>query len=643
MLTRYFITALFSLACIPALAQLCQGSLGDPLVNISFGSGTNPGAPLAAAATGYQFVSGDCPNDGFYTVRNNTNSCFGNSWHSLSTDHTANGNGYFMLVNASIQPSAFYVDTVRGLCGNSTYEFAAWIMNVILPASCNGNANQPNLSFTIEKTDGTVLQTYNSGNISSSPISSWKQYGFFFTTPPAGSDIVLRIVNNAPGGCGNDLALDDITFRPCGPLLNLSITGQTTTTAEICEGTVTSFNFTATISAGFTNPVFQWQQRFNNNTWADIPGANSTTLTRPFISSSAVGNYGYRLSVAEAGNLGSTQCRISSMPVTVIIHAKAIATANNTGPVCQGSSVTLTGSGGTQYLWTGPNGYTANTASATVNRVTAMDAGIYTVRVSNAASCSSLATTTVMINPSPVAAVGFTDTAFCIGNDVQLSASGGNRYEWFPVEGLSASNIFNPIAAPLADTRYRVVVYDDLSCTDTAYINVRVFNRAIANAGPDKTIVGGGSILLSGSITGSYLSFNWSPVTGLTNAQTLQPIANPVADAQYILNAISNNGCGISTDTVLVKLYKGIFIPTAFTPNGDGTNDFWNIPALDAYPDFELYVFNRYGQLIFKNNRTNHPWDGKFRSVLLPIGAYPYLIKLKAAGQLLKGMVMIIY
>ena len=643
MITRYFIAALISLACMPATAQLCQGSLGDPLVNISFGSGTNPGAPLAAAATGYQFVFGDCPGDGFYTVRSNTNSCFGNSWHSLSTDHTGNGNGYFMLVNASLQPSAFYVDTVKGLCGNSTYEFAAWVMNVILPASCNGNANQPNLSFTIEKTDGTVLQTYNSGNIASSLFPSWKQYGFFFTTPPAGSDIVLRIVNNAPGGCGNDLALDDITFRPCGPQLNLSITGQTTDTADICEGTVASFNFSATISAGFTNPVFQWQQRFNNNTWADIPGANSTTLTRPFISSSAAGNYGYRLSVAEAGNLGSTSCRISSIPVTVIIHAKAIATATNTGPVCKGSSITLTGSGGTQYLWTGPNGYTANTASATINRVTAMNAGIYTLRVSNAASCSSLATTTVLINPSPVAAVGFTDTAFCIGNAVQLSASGGSRYQWFPAEELDASNIFNPTAAPLADTRYRVVVYDAIACTDTAYINVKVYHKAIANAGPDKTIVGGGSILLSGSITGSYLSFNWSPVTGLTNAQTLQPIANPVADAEYILTAISNNGCGISTDTMAVKLYTGIFIPNAFTPNGDGTNDFWNIPALDAYPDFELYVFNRYGQLVFKNSRTNQPWDGKFRSTLLPTGAYPYLIKLTAAGQILKGMVLIIH
>src|ERR1700712_4418748 len=106
---------LFSLTSFGAMAQLCQGSLGDPIVNITFGAGSNPGAPLAAAATGYQYISSDCPNDGFYTVRSSTNACFDNSWYNINSDHTGDPNGYFMLVNASIQPSAFYVQTVNGL------------------------------------------------------------------------------------------------------------------------------------------------------------------------------------------------------------------------------------------------------------------------------------------------------------------------------------------------------------------------------------------------------------------------------------------------------------------------------------------------------------------------------------------------
>lgn len=640
---KYYFAILISLFSLQAVAQLCQGSLGDPLVNITFGSGSNPGAPLAAAATGYQYVANDCPNDGFYTVRSNTSACFSSTWHSLSSDHTGNGNGYFMLVNASIQPSAFYVDTVRGLCGNSTYEFAAWITNVILPTSCNNNSNQPNLTFTIERTDGTILQSYNSGNIPPTGAPAWKQYGFFFTTPGAGADIVLRIVNNAPGGCGNDLALDDITFRPCGPQLTPSITGQSTTIANICLGSSQTFNFNCTISAGFANPVFQWQQRFNNGAWFDIAGANTTTLTRNFVPANAAGNYDYRLSVAEAGNLGTAQCRISSIPVTVIVNTNPVVTVSNNGPVCEGNNITLTATGGTQYVWTGPNGYTANAASVTISQVNNTQAGTYNVTVSNASSCSIAVSTVVSINPAPVAMVPFVDTAVCENKTVQLFASGGISYEWYPAAGLSSGTIFNPSASPLVDTRYAVIVLNTLACRDTAYINVRVYNKAIANAGPDKTIISGGMATLSASIKGSYLSFNWSPVNDLNNPLLLQPLTMPSSDAEYILTAISNNNCGTSTDTVLVKLFKGIFIPNAFTPNNDGLNDTWNIPALDAYPNFELFVFNRYGEVVFKNSKVNQSWDGRFKLNPLPAGAYPYFINLNVDNQILKGTVMIIH
>src|SRR5687767_13402938 len=102
------------LFCKNADAQLCSGNLGDPIINITFGQGSNPGGPLSAATTTYQYVTNDCPNDGFYTVRNNTNSCFGNSWHNVASDHTGNSGGYFMLVNAAFATGTFYVDTVKG-------------------------------------------------------------------------------------------------------------------------------------------------------------------------------------------------------------------------------------------------------------------------------------------------------------------------------------------------------------------------------------------------------------------------------------------------------------------------------------------------------------------------------------------------
>ena len=185
-------------------AQLCQGNLGDPVVNITFGAGPNPGPSLNAATTNYSFFGFDCPNDGSYTVINRSTACFGNSWHTVTQDHTGNSNGYFMLVNASLQPNDFYLDTVHGLCPNTTFEFAAWMLNILLPSACQPNPQQPNITFSIETVTGTALQTFNTGTIPSDASPTWKQYGFIFKTPAGISDIVVRIVNNAPGGCGND-------------------------------------------------------------------------------------------------------------------------------------------------------------------------------------------------------------------------------------------------------------------------------------------------------------------------------------------------------------------------------------------------------------------------------------------------------
>ena len=69
-------------------AQICTGSLGDPVVNLTFGSGPNPGPSLTPGTTTYAFTSSICPNDGFYTIVNNTFGCFGNSWLTYNEDHT---------------------------------------------------------------------------------------------------------------------------------------------------------------------------------------------------------------------------------------------------------------------------------------------------------------------------------------------------------------------------------------------------------------------------------------------------------------------------------------------------------------------------------------------------------------------------
>jgi gliding motility-associated-like protein len=635
--TIFFFTSLVINFCS---AQLCQGSLGDPIVNTSFGNGANPGPPLAAATTTYQYVANDCPNDGFYTVRNNTTACFNSSWHSFSSDHTGDPNGYFMLVNASFQPGAFYLDTVRGLCGNTTYEFAAWLMNVILASGCSGNSIQPNLTFSIEKTDGAVLQTYNTGNIPPLSSATWKQYGFFFTTPVGVTDIVLRIFNNAQGGCGNDLALDDITFRPCGPLLSPSISGVTSNTTSLCEGTAGSYTFTCSVSGGFNNPVYQWQERINNTIWIDLPGETNLSLLKIFSANTAPGIYEYRLAVAEIGNLGLPQCRINSQPLRVIINSKPVTTASNNGPACERTIVNLTAMGGSQYQWSGPNGFTGSGSPVQLTNIQINQAGKYYVTVTNTFGCSNIDSTIIVVNPAPLASTSFANASICIGDSIQLLAAGGPPYNWIPPAGLSNATISNPKASPAQTTVYSVIVTNAFGCADTAVSTIALTSLATVNAGPDKMILKGQKIQLFGSATGQGIFYSWSPPLYINDIYSAQPFINPPADISYILTAVS--GCNTVADTMFVKVYNDLYIPNAFTPDGNGRNDTWNINALEAYPGFELFIFNRYGQLVFKTNKAPVAWDGTCKGKPCMNGVYTYLIKTGNDKEPIKGTVMII-
>lgn len=620
-------------------AQLCTGSLGDPVIHITFGSGANPGPSLTAATTNYGYVANDCPADGFYTVRNSTANCFNSSWHNVPQDHTLNdANGYFMLVNASFQPGDFYVDTVRGLCGNTTYEFAAWVVNVLRTSACGSNGIDPNLTFRIESTTGTTLATYNTGDINEDAFPVWKQYGLFFKMPASATAVVVRITNNAPGGCGNDLGLDDITFRPCGPAVSASLDITGGTTAAVCEGDNTSFLLTGNYPGGYTNPAFQWQVSVNDGPYTDIPGANANQYLRM---PTGIGKYSYRLSAAEFENLASAKCRVASNIITIEVNALPVIQVPGIIQACLGTDVTLTASGGSTYSWTGPNGFASTQPQPVLSDVTANDAGTYSVTVTTDKGCSLSGSGQLQVNPLPQAVVSGA-SAICEGTSILLQASGGIKYTWTPARGLSSTSVPDPLASPADTTLYKVVVENQFGCKDSTEVQLNVWKKPTANAGPDKTTREGVAVMLTGTVSGTDVSYYWTPAAGLNDANLLNPQALLFEDARFTLNAVSNLGCGTSTDEVFVKVYKKVVIPNAFSPNGDGTNDLWLIPALQTYTNPEITVFNRYGQPVFQSKGYNTPWDGKYKGTPLPVSTYYYVIDLKIGEPPLGGWVVIV-
>src|SRR6202012_971775 len=196
-----FVLLLLILASLAGVhAQTCSSGLGTPIVNVTFGAGTGPGPALASGITNLNYLNADCPVDNGYVIVNHSTTCYPGDWWVMNSDHTGDPNGYFMLIGASDIPSDFYKQTVSGLCPGTSYQFAAWILNM---ASHSGEI-LPNVTFTIQTTDGTVIKTFATGDIPVTSPTGWNPYAFYFTPPAAVSTVVLRMTNNAPGGYGND-------------------------------------------------------------------------------------------------------------------------------------------------------------------------------------------------------------------------------------------------------------------------------------------------------------------------------------------------------------------------------------------------------------------------------------------------------
>jgi len=147
---------------------------------------------------------------------------------------------------------------------------------------------------------------------------------------------------------------------------------------------------------------------------------------------------------------------------------------------------------------------------------------------------------------------------------------------------------------------------------------------------------------LEGLASGTNVTYNWTPNIHLTTSQLLRPSAAPTENTTYSLHVQSLQGCGIATDDVFIRVFKKVDVPNAFSPNGDGINDKWILKNIDTYPEADISVFNRYGQLLYKARGTSQPWDGTFSGRPLPVASYYYVIDLKNDFPKLSGWIMLL-
>ncbi|MEM9548499.1 MAG: gliding motility-associated C-terminal domain-containing protein [Bacteroidota bacterium] len=575
--------------------DICSGSLGENIFERGdFGSGTVAVLPNDPnIAPGYNYTT-NVPPDGWYTICNNTGALNGlyPTWLAIR-DNSGDPNGYMMVVNASFSPGVFYEELVVGLCENTLYEFSADIINLIKIGTTNHL--DPNVSFLI---DG--VEVYSTGNIPKT--EQWRQYGFSFVTTSVQTSITLTLRNNAPGGIGNDLALDNISFRPCGPSSFIGIESDTTIFLCIDDDPLTII---ADIEAAEGQEfAIQWQESEDGINWSTIEDSTNNTLIH---SNFIPGDYYYRyFSAANENNILNEKCRIISDKIKITILPDTYEVSDT---LCEG----LTYDFGNQSL-TVSGDYIENFESRF-----GCDSTVF-LDLFFIPEKEFVYEDIVLVDPS---CFGFGD------GSIQVNAlSGGNGDLIFSI--LEGSEEIS--GESLSSGQYIISVTDRFQCSD--FLNVSLIDPPEVSVfiGNDTMIRLGDELRLSPNYSEDFPSILWSGQGDFNCLDCEEPIMIPFFDGDIAVVVMDENGCE-ATHSIAVTIDDENFIalPNIFSPNDDNINDEFTIHyygrSVSLIASFSVY--DRWGGLVHRleNQQISSGgsiWDGYKTSSKVAQGVYLY-------------------
>lgn len=600
-------------------------SLGDPVVKITFGSGTaTRGGALAAdsGTTTYIYSSGGEIAENYYTITNLVNTAVHGGFLT-SYDHdyetTGNTNGYMMVVNGNLLAGTVFTRSVSGLCGNTQYQFGVWIKNVL-----SSGGIPPNMVFHIYAADGT---TELGSGVSTGDVpagNTWHNYTANFTLPAGTESVIIKLVSNASGEIGNDFAVDDITFSPYGSTVAAVFNQSTATTETTCAGTAQTYtvNATSTLASGYVQKL----QMYANGVWTDIGTAGTATaftLTAP----TTAGTYKYRLVSALSGNITSSNCVVASNSLTLTVTPAPTAAFTAPDPTCLGTPTVFTdasipnGSTISSWAWNFGDGQTSTAKSPTHTYTLAGTYNVMLTVAANTGCAPSTVTKTIHISALPVAAFS-TSNPDCITEAVtftdQSTTGTGTTISsrvWDYGDGTSATKTDN---SPFQHTytiagtyNVKLTITNSGGCTDiitkTITINplpVVAFTTpevCLADASANFTDK---STIADNTVSGFTYLWNFGDANATAANPNTSTLKNPshkysqAAIYQVTLTVTSASGCS-STATKSFTV-NGSIPSAAFTVANSGslcsdqqvvftnqaTVDFGSITKIELYYDY---------------------------------------------------------
>ncbi|MFT7611555.1 MAG: gliding motility-associated-like protein [Parvicellaceae bacterium] len=396
-----------------------------------------------------------------------------------------------------------------------------------------------------------------------------------------------------------------VSIGTCSDVATQTITVNTAPTGSVTGSNVVCLGDTATLTAS-GGTTYNW----------NTGGSSSSEVVSPSTATT------YEAYVEDAnGCIDTVQFLVNVNPLPNI-------SISGNDSICIGDSTVLTAVGGIAYTWS----TTEVTSSISVNPSTT---STYTVTGSDINTCSNTVSVIITVLPPPTASITG-DTLVCQGSPILLVASGGGSYLWNT--GATTTFITD---SPVTTTSYSVVASVG-TCSDTAQYTVNVTPTPAADAGSDVTIIIGQTVDLFAS-GGSTITWLADPTLSCTNCD--DPTAAPTSSTTYCAEVIENGCVDTACVTVTVDIQCGdLFVPTAFSPNGDGSNDCFKVYS-NCLKTLNLVVYARWGEVVYESSDVDACWDGTYKGEELNTSTFIYIVEvslLDGTTESLKGNISLI-
>jgi gliding motility-associated-like protein len=399
-------------------------------------------------------------------------------------------------------------------------------------------------------------------------------------------------------------------------------TPQTIIVTEPAALTATSINGPASCDGGNDGIITVTANGGNTGHQYSLDG---TTFQSSNVFNVGPGNY----TVTVRDNLGCT----ASFNTAVLLGSNFTLVRQRDTVICEGTSTQLAlVSNATQYSWSPATALSSITIPNPVANPVVTTQYIVTATLGR---CSDNDTVIVNVNAAPIPNAGV-DGFICYGQTYQLQATGGTVYSWSPNTYLNNSSIPDPISAAGRDIVYTLSIIADINgCASltTDQIRIDVTPPIKVKTFPYDTVGYSGDQfqLLAVPSDSDVINYVWTPSTGLSDSRIANPVVTVGATGDVTLYQVTTStiaGCK-GEGYVTIRVYKGpdIYVPSGFTPNGDGKNDrFTPFPVgMKSYNYFRIY--NRWGQLVFTSTKLHDGWDGKLGGRDQQSGVFVWMIE----------------